>query len=108
MRIGIVDDQAEDRRLLRTEMNRCLENDGMEPAEYCDYNSGDSLIAEYQEGMFDLLFLDICMNGSSGIKTALTIRKVDTRVRIVFVTGRELSGEGFLLPFKAAYLRSVS
>ena len=86
MRIGIVDDQAEDRRLLRTEMNRCLENDGMEPAEYCDYNSGDSLIAEYQEGMFDLLFLDICMNGSSGIKTALTIRKVDTRVRIVFVT----------------------
>ena len=86
MRIGIVDDQAEDRRLLRTEMNRCLENDGMEPAEYCDYNSGDSLIAEYQEGMFDLLFLDICMDGSSGIETALTIRKVDVRVRIIFVT----------------------
>ncbi len=68
MRIGIVDDQVEDRRLLRTEMSRCLEDAGMEPAEYSDYNSGDALLSEFQEGMFDLLFLDICMNGISGMR----------------------------------------
>lgn len=102
MRIGIVDDQAEDRRLLRTEMSRCLENNGMEPAEYYNYSSGDALIAEYQEGLFDLLFLDICMDGSSGIETALTIRKVDVRVRIIFVTAsNDYAAESYQV--KASY-----
>ena len=86
MRIGIVDDSAEDRKLVRMEMERCLESSGMEPAEYNEYDSGDDFLSTFEAGMFDLIFLDICMDDASGIDTGLGIRKTDRNVRIVFIT----------------------
>lgn len=86
MRIGIVDDSAEDRKLIRMEMDRCLDGSGMESAEYKEYDSGDAFLSAFSAGMFDLIFLDICMNGASGIETGLGIRKSDRNVRIVFIT----------------------
>ncbi len=86
MRIGIVDDSAEDRKLVRMEMERCLESSGMEPAEYNEYDSADAFLSTFEAGMFDLIFLDICMDDASGIDTGLGIRKTDRNVRIVFIT----------------------
>ena len=86
MRIGIVDDSAEDRKLVRMEMERCLESSGMEPAEYNEYDSADAFLSTFEAGMFDLIFLDICMDGASGIDAGLGIRKTDRNVRIVFIT----------------------
>ena len=86
MRIGIVDDAVEDRKLVRREMNRCLRESGMESAEYSEFDSGESLLAVYRAGMFDLLFLDICMGGITGTETGIAIRKLDRHVKIVFIT----------------------
>ena len=86
MRIGIVDDAAEDRKLIRREMDRCLEGSGMESAEYTEFDSGESLLAVYQEGMFDLLFLDVFMGDITGTETGIAIRKLDRHVKIIFIT----------------------
>ena len=88
MRIGIVDDAVEDRKLVRREMNRCLRESGMESAEYSEFDSGESLLAVYRAGMFDLLFLDICMGGITGTETGIAIRKLDRHGTIVFITSR--------------------
>ena len=49
--------------------------------------SGNSLMEEYKDGVhFDLIFLDIEMNGMDGIETAKQIREVDYHVLIVYIS----------------------
>jgi DNA-binding LytR/AlgR family response regulator len=50
--------------------------------------SGEDLVAYYEdENMgFDVIFLDIYMDGDNGIKTAEKIRKFDSQCKIIFTT----------------------
>lgn len=50
------------------------------------YFSGETLLDEYASNRFDIVFLDIEMNGINGIDTAREIRKIDENVIIVFLT----------------------
>ena len=53
--------------------------------------SGKSLVQEYQEiNHFDLIFLDIEMNGMDGIETAKLIREKDYHVLIVFLAMKNI------------------
>ena len=66
-RILVVDDEAQVRRLLRD----CFEADGYEVAEA---DGEDSLKRAIQASGFDLITLDIRMNGANGLDLISTIR----------------------------------
>ena len=55
--------------------------------EYFAFQSPLELLAEIDRGIrFDLLFLDVLMPGENGIDTAAEIRKIDSAVKIIFLT----------------------
>ena len=55
--------------------------------EYFAFQSPLELLAEIDRGKrFDLLFLDVLMPGDNGIDTAAEIRKIDSAVKIIFLT----------------------
>lgn len=52
---------------------------------YCDtYNSGESLLKAEQK--YDIIFLDVYMNGLNGFDTAKEVRKEDKIVEIIYLT----------------------
>jgi len=51
------------------------------------FTNGEKLLANIQEGnSFDILFLDIYMNGSNGLEVAKLIREFDAKCKLVFMT----------------------
>lgn len=55
--------------------------------EYFAFQSPLELLAEIDRGKrFDLLFLDVLMPGENGIDTAAEIRKIDSAIKIIFLT----------------------
>ncbi len=50
------------------------------------FSSGEELLAKYQSDKFDLILMDIFMNGISGIETITAIRKFDQNVYVAFTT----------------------
>ena len=50
------------------------------------FPSGDAYLQQMPARKDDLVFLDICMEGTSGIETAQQLRRADPEVLIVFVT----------------------
>ena len=52
------------------------------------FENGKDLVNYYQnqETFFDIIFLDIYMNGKTGIQAAKQIRKYDLNCKIIFIT----------------------
>lgn len=88
LRIGICDDEAGARSALSNAIRSLLEPDGEELFIY-EFSSGEGALGWLNKhtGELDLLFLDIEMNGISGMDTARRIRETDSRLLLVFVTG---------------------
>lgn len=52
-----------------------------------EFSDGESLVEVYQnEEFFDLIFLDVEMDGLTGVETGARIRELDANVLIIFVT----------------------
>lgn len=88
LRIGICDDEAGARTALAHAVRQQLEPDGEDLTIY-EFSSGEGALGwlDKHTGELDLLFLDIEMNGISGMETAQRIRQTDERLLLVFVTG---------------------
>lgn len=54
-----------------------------------EYLSGEKLLNDFHSNLFDIIILDIEMEGINGIKTAEYIRKIDANVIIIFLTSFE-------------------
>ena len=82
--IAIVEDSAFDRQVLQD----CLREYGratgteLEATEY----TGGAAFLESEPGAFDLVFMDIMMEGMDGLTTARMLRRRDDRILLVFVT----------------------
>lgn len=50
------------------------------------FESGDALLKSRAPAGFDVVFLDICMPGTSGIETAARLRELSPRLPIIFIT----------------------
>lgn len=95
-KIGICDDDAAQREHLMAivaawaKRGRCL-------TEVKQYSDAKAFLFEYSEEKdFDILLLDIEMPQISGIELAKTVRRDNTAVQIVFITGYyEYFGDGF-------------
>ena len=86
MNIAICDDDKDQVRLLKRYVQE------YEQVEYCDvvdvFSSGEALLENYKKDQaYDIVFLDGEMGGISGVETAEGIRKIDSYVIIVFISG---------------------
>ena len=82
LKIAVCDDVAADRQwlasLVKAEQPYC---------EVAVYESGEALLWDFENGTrFDLSFLDIFMNGMSGVEAARRIHSADPDTLLVFVS----------------------
>ncbi len=87
MRIAIVDDRALDRDGLLAGVTRWCSENGLSlvPAPAL-YESGEALLAAFDKNTYDVVFLDIYMDGMTGMDAARRIREMDDACRLVFTT----------------------
>jgi len=84
MRIAICDDEP----IHRVQLKKTLRNyhDLPDNTNVAEYSSGEELLSGYTKEPFDIVFLDIEMDGISGLKTGQYLRKKDKDVIIIFLT----------------------
>jgi two-component system, LytTR family, response regulator LytT len=96
--LGICDDLKDDRlKIVRLVKDCCIK--GSYDIRIIHFENGESLVKYYVNGKipFDIIFLDIYMNGKNGVKTAEQIREYDSVCKIIFTTS---SSEHALESFK--------
>lgn len=87
MRVALVDDQPGDLEQLRGYLCRWAQENGIPlvPAPAL-FQSGEALLAAFAPGRYDLVLLDVYMDGISGIEAARRLREQDGAFRLVFAT----------------------
>ena len=85
MRIAITDDSAADRTALLALLKRYCAGHGLE-AEFVCFSSAQKLLAAVAPRAFELLCLDIYMDGETGMEAARQINRTDPACRIIFYT----------------------
>ena len=86
IKIALVDDERSYLDTLEEYLGRYQE-EHHEFFEITKYQDGDEILSHFH-CQFDLIFLDIQMNFLNGMSTAEEIRKLDSRVIIMFITNR--------------------
>lgn len=88
MNIAIIDDLQMDRRFLSDFVyHYCKEHHITVHMEY--FESGETFLSRFEQGSFDIIFLDIYMKELDGIDTAEKIREKDSACLLVFSTTSE-------------------
>lgn len=97
MQIAIIDNEKADREYLCDMINNCLLENCFPVSHITNtYESGEKFLQTFEKGKFDLIFLDIYMDGVNGIETAMKIRETDNSVKLVFVTtSNEFASESY-------------
>lgn len=83
--IGICDDEASMRRLLRAPLEQKLQLLGVDYRIF-EYDCGETLVTRPETEWLDILFLDIEMKQLSGMETARNLRRKDSHTLLIFVT----------------------
>ncbi len=86
LRIGICDDEIHARDALRLSIEQFLHNGGRIIYEFSSGKSAVNWLGKHF-GEMDILFLDVEMNGLTGMEAAKLIREKDRDILLVFVTG---------------------
>ena len=76
MNIAIVDDSASDRRHLEQILQKYAAINQLD-MNIEHFSGGEAFLNHYQPYQYTIIFLDIFMNGITGIKTAEIIRETD-------------------------------
>ena len=85
MRIAIVDDLAAERALLKDRLEQQLHRRNVQ-ADILEYESGETFLEAAREAPFTAAFLDIYMDGMTGMEAAKELRKTNTDCLLVFTT----------------------
>lgn len=87
MRIAIIDDLPVDREHLSADICRWAGEQSLPLAAPPDlFESGEEFLDKFSAGKYDVVFLDIYMDGINGMDTARKIRETDTVCRLIFTT----------------------
>ena len=85
--ISIVDDNSTDLEYVTTLVRGWAEENG-HTVSISGFPSAEAFLFQYEEGKnFDILLLDIEMDGMSGVELAKWVRQKDEAVQLVFITG---------------------
>ncbi|MDR1156793.1 MAG: LytTR family DNA-binding domain-containing protein [Oscillospiraceae bacterium] len=84
MRVAVCDDEG----VLRAQLREVIDASGVLPGDavIAEFSSGSALLNSHRERPFDIIFLDIQMEGLSGLETGQEIRKIDRDAIIIFLT----------------------
>ena len=95
MQIAICDDLQTERAMLIPMLREYLA--AKEPhAALLEFESGEELTANFTTGAFSLVFLDIYMDGITGMETARRLKAIDPDCAIIFTTtSREHGADAF-------------
>lgn len=105
MRIALVDDDKTQIEFLKYCIGKELYSLGDRGYKISEFESGESFIASFKEGLYDLIVLDIYMGELTGMEVAYRIRNVDENVIIAFCTSsNEFASESYEVNAKH-YLR---
>ena len=85
MHIAITDDRPDARAKLSETLNEYADLHGLH-FDLHTYPGGEELLEALPSMKFSVIFLDVYMNGISGIETAAKIRETDEDVCLVFLT----------------------
>jgi len=85
LKIAVCDDLPTDRQqlmsLIKSKVPHC---------QVTEYESGEALLWNFESGArFDIIFLDIFMDGISGVETAGLIQKINSDALLVFVSSSD-------------------
>lgn len=84
LRFAVVEDRLPDAQQLESLLR--LAFGGGQPLVCDHYESGDAFLAAFPSKNYQVVFLDICMEGTNGIETARILRRTDPDLLLVFVT----------------------
>ena len=84
LKIAICEDVAEDVGRLTSLIESCEYATNIE-----SFQNGEEFVTSFTKGQYDLVFLDIYMDGINGVDVAESIRRTDRRVVIIFTTKSE-------------------
>lgn len=91
MKIALVDDQPEELKRIFSALKKELPT-----AKYYAFPSGEKFLESWKEGAYDLIILDMFMQGMLGIDVARIIRETDLDVRLIFcTTSNEFASESY-------------
>lgn len=85
MNVAICDDNAKDAKLICDLLREHFDKNGF-AGECHTFESGEALADAFAANPFDVVFLDIYMDGMNGLKTAEKLRKIDPGFSLVFIT----------------------
>ena len=88
MNIAICDDIAAEAEDIRGYLLDHFDQNGF-TGDIHVFSSGESLLADFKPGRFDVLFMDIYMDGISGVEAATRIRERDPNCLLVFITSSD-------------------
>jgi len=87
MRIAICDDEPVHLNSIKTTLQAY--NELPKDTKISEYTNGLTLLEGYNENPFDIVFLDIEMDGISGLEAGQKLRDIDKKLIIVLVSGYE-------------------
>lgn len=85
MRIAIVDDIVSERKELHNRLSVMLCRTSLD-TEILEFANGEDFLSSAEKERFELVFLDIYMNGANGVQVAEKLRTFDQKCIIVFTT----------------------
>lgn len=109
LKIAVCDDEMLFLKTLKKQISEILPDNNYSILEFF---SGEQLIESFQREKFDIVILDIEMDGINGIETAKMIRAIDRSVTIAFLTshetfaiqGYEVNAERYILKQQPEYM----
>lgn len=95
MNIAIIEDSGQEMALLENYLQTYLSS--RQVYRVVDtYKSGEAFLENWPSKTYDLIFLDILMNGISGIEVARAIREIDADCLLIFISSsKEYALQGF-------------
>lgn len=85
MRIAIVDDLTAESDKMAEFLHKLAAENCMTFEISC-FKSGEAFLDAFERGSFDIVFMDIYMNGITGVETAKEMRKLDRHCLLIFLT----------------------
>lgn len=85
MRVAIIEDDALYEKELRTYLTKYFTDLGC-PIEIISFSSADDFLSSFEERKYNMIFMDIEMQGTNGMEASKILRKKDEEVLLFFVT----------------------